>query len=171
MATFVKVVLPISPHLRHEILAHIHKPLTHMSNEAPSSPPNASAQDIPTSPTNPLGVGKAQFLAILALLNGASFFFPWIKFLFGTLSGLEFAKTGGVGVFLWFWPVFSATTIWLAITGKSCKFAGQMAGAAPFVVFAYTYFHERNFRFVDNIAGGGWLALACGAVLFVCSRR
>jgi hypothetical protein len=143
------------------------------TNVSPTSPAadSGSAGATPSQSGQSVSVAKSQIVAFLALVHGACFFLPWIK-LFGlvNLSGLQFAKEGNAALLLWFWPILSAVTLGAAVTGKNYQ-VGQMAGAVPFAVLGYAIVKEQNLRFVEGIAAGGWIGLACGLLLLVIARR
>ena len=73
-----------------------------------------------------------------------SFFLPWITFLFGKPSGLDFAKEGGKFLFLWSIPIFSALTIFAGVTKQSQKIIAQLTGALPFAVLGFGLYPRRN---------------------------
>ena len=146
----------------------------------PSNPPETTPSQptpspaAPSPPVAPVAVvsGRAQIVALAAVALGASFFFPWIQlFIFGAPSGFDFAKQGGELTFLWLWPVLCTLTLYTAVTQNSYRIAGQLAGTMPFAVFGYAYVKLGDLSFADNIVGGGWAAMAIGAVLLMLARR
>lgn len=134
-----------------------------------STTPSAEQRQ-PTSQA-PVNAGRAQLVALLAVALGVCFFVPWIHFLFGQPSGFDLAKREGANFAFWLWPALCSMAVFTALTGRPHRLFGQLAGAAPFAVFAWAYADAGNLRFVDHITGGGWAALVLGTLLFVGSRR
>lgn len=142
--------------------------------ETTPSQPTPLPQESPSPQGAPVAAvsGRAQTVALAAVALGASFFFPWIQlFIFGAPSGLDLAKQGGELTFLWLWPVLCGLTLYTVVAQKSYRIAGQLAGTVPFAVFGYAYVKLGDLSFADNIVGGGWAAMAIGAVLLMLARR
>lgn len=137
----------------------------------PTNPPE-TPQPPPSSPPNgqAISLGKAQVVNFCALGVGICFFLPWLQTLFGKVSGFDFQKFGDRQKLLWLMPIFCVITLYAGFAGKSQKIAGQLAGAAPFVILGYGLFHEGK-GLIDVLAPGAWLALVLGAALFVVVRR
>ena len=133
-----------------------------------STEPPLSTQAIPPQPV--ATVGRTQAANLCALALGICFFVPWMHFFGARLSGFDFQKLSDVGKLFWLLPVFAALTLCAGLVGKSQKIAGQLAGAAPFVILAYGL-SQLGKELFNALAPGAWIGLVLGAVLFLLVRR
>jgi len=134
--------------------------------------PEQTPDQSPTSPSSAgtIATGKTQAANLCAVGVGICFFLPWLRILFGQLSGYDFQQLGGGTRLLWMMPVLSVLTLCAGLSGNSQKIVGQLAGTSPFVIFVYGLYTFGG-DMLQAMQLGGWLALVAGGVLFVLVRR
>ena len=119
--------------------------------------------------------GKVIAVKLYALGLIICFFLPWLNHT-GSLnkgfefppdkqaSGFDFAQTSGCDI-LWLMPILAIITIWCGFTGRSQKFAAQLAGSMPLFILAIGVQESRGWLLFLELALWPWLALVLGIVL------
>jgi hypothetical protein len=115
-----------------------------------------------------LNLSHAVSLCAVGLL--VCFFLPWIDFLLGKPSGLDFTKQGGKFQLLWAIPIFCAFTVLAGITKSSQRVVAQLTGALPFFVLVVGL-KEEGGDLLRVLGIGGYGSLALGLLLLILPRR
>jgi hypothetical protein len=122
----------------------------------------------PTSSPKNVSFQRSHIVIACSLAIAISFFLPWIRVLFASPSGLDFAKQGGNAVMLLAMPIFAVISCGAAL-GKSYKVAGELCAAIPFIILAYAWNQQRDI--LQVLAAGAYIALIAAAILAVTARK
>jgi hypothetical protein len=141
-----------------------------MPDEITIKPKSESIPASSTPENQTLSLGRAQIVNLCALGLGVSFFLPWAKVLFGTLSGFDLQKTSDEQRLLWLIPIFCVITIIAGIANQSQNFVARVTGLLPFIVLVYWY-NQIGSDLEHMLTYGAYLSLAFGVVLLVLPRK
>lgn len=126
---------------------------------------------VTNSENQTVSLNKSQLASICAAGLFICFFLPWVNFLLGKPSGLDFAKEGGKYILLWAIPIFSAVTVFAGITkNPNQKAVAQLTGALPFFVLGAALY-DGGKDILRMLEIGAYAGLAIGLVLFLVARR
>ena len=135
--------------------------------------PKSESAAAPVSPVQnqTAGLSWTQLANLCAAGLGVSFFLPWAHFSDGSiLSCFDLQKIDNPQKLLWSIPIFALITIVTGLTRRSQKIVGQLTGALPFGLIAYSYYKHGSDLF-HILTYGAYLSLAFGAALFILSRK
>lgn len=142
-----------------------------MPDEITVTPKSNSESTTTTETANQtISLGRTQLVNLCAFGLGISFFLPWAKVLFSTLSGFDLQKLGEGHRLLWLIPIFCAITIFAGVTKRSQQIAAQLTGTLPYVVGVYWYFQLKDDLF-RILTYGAFLSLAFGLALIILPRK
>ena len=141
-----------------------------MADEITVKPKSESTSTTPASDKQDITLGRAQIVNCCALGLGVSFFLPWANIFGANVSGFDLQKMGDGQKLLWLIPIFCLITIIAVITKRGRQFAGQLTGTLPFIVGVYWYMKLGSDMF-QILSFGAYLSLACGATLFILTRK